>query len=113
MKKIDYRSFSTRFSFLALMVFMALIAPMQALAEQDESIQAQEEEVAQEDAGNAEAIAAGEALFKSNCAACHRLDSKGVGPALRGTGQKFERRSEERRVGKGSGRWQSKVSASK
>ena len=91
MKKIDYRSFSTRFSFLALMVFMALIAPMQALAEQDESIQAQEEEVAQEDAGNAEAIAAGEALFKSNCAACHRLDSKGVGPALRGTGQKFER----------------------
>src|SRR5690625_4196248 len=89
MKKIDYRSFSTRFSFLALMVFMALVAPLQAQAEQDESVQAQEE-VAQEP-DNAAAIAAGEALFKSNCAACHKLDSRGIGPAMRGAGEKFER----------------------
>lgn len=36
-------------------------------------------------------IAAGEALFKTNCAACHKLDRKAVGPMLRGSGAKFER----------------------
>ncbi len=34
---------------------------------------------------------AGEALFKSNCAACHKLDKKGVGPALRNVAEKYER----------------------
>lgn len=72
MKKVHYRSFSARFSFLALVIFMALATTMQA---QDESAD----------------IAAGEKLFKSNCAACHKLDSKGVGPALRGVGGEFER----------------------
>lgn len=36
-------------------------------------------------------IAAGESLFKANCAACHKLDAKGVGPALRGVADLFER----------------------
>src|SRR5690606_3865013 len=40
---------------------------------------------------NSADIAAGEALFKANCAACHKMDGKAVGPALRGSGQKFER----------------------
>ncbi|MCB0464678.1 MAG: c-type cytochrome, partial [Aequorivita sp.] len=31
-------------------------------------------------------VAAGEALFKANCAACHKLDKKAVGPPLRGIG---------------------------
>lgn len=31
-----------------------------------------------------EAIAAGKAIFNANCRTCHRLDSKNVGPALRG-----------------------------
>ncbi|MBS9522633.1 c-type cytochrome [Litoribacter ruber] len=31
-----------------------------------------------------EAITAGRSLFNANCKACHRLDSKSVGPALRG-----------------------------
>ncbi len=35
--------------------------------------------------------AAGEGLFKTNCAACHKLDSKATGPALRGVGSKYER----------------------
>ncbi len=34
--------------------------------------------------------AAGEALFKANCAACHKLDSKATGPALRGISQKHD-----------------------
>lgn len=72
MKKVDYRSFSTRFSLIALLFFMALATSMHA---QDESAD----------------VAAGEKLFKSNCAACHKLDSKGIGPALRGVGEKFDR----------------------
>lgn len=36
-------------------------------------------------------VAAGESLFKANCAACHKLDKKAVGPALRGVGEKFDR----------------------
>ena len=36
-------------------------------------------------------VAAGESLFKANCAACHKMDKKAVGPALRGAGDKFER----------------------
>ncbi len=36
-------------------------------------------------------VAAGEALFKANCAACHKLDKKAVGPALRGVADKFDR----------------------
>ena len=35
--------------------------------------------------------AAGEALFKSNCAACHQLYKRGVGPALYQVSQKYEK----------------------
>ncbi|NMH27082.1 c-type cytochrome [Flavobacterium silvaticum] len=34
--------------------------------------------------------AAGKALFNSNCAACHKLDSKSTGPALRGVAGKHD-----------------------
>ncbi len=36
-------------------------------------------------------VAAGESLFKANCAACHKLDAKAVGPALRGIADKHDR----------------------
>lgn len=32
----------------------------------------------------------GKELFNSNCAACHKLDGKATGPALRGVAQKYE-----------------------
>lgn len=35
--------------------------------------------------------AAGEALFKANCAACHKLYKKATGPALYGVGDKYEK----------------------
>lgn len=35
--------------------------------------------------------AQGEKLFKANCAACHKLDKKSVGPALRGVADKHDR----------------------
>lgn len=36
-------------------------------------------------------VASGETLFKANCAACHKLDGKAVGPALRGIADKHDR----------------------
>lgn len=35
--------------------------------------------------------AKGKTLFNSNCAACHKLDAKSTGPALRGVGDKYDK----------------------
>lgn len=40
-------------------------------------------------AGGADAVK-GKELFNANCAACHKLDAKMTGPALRGVAQKYE-----------------------
>ena len=34
---------------------------------------------------------AGKALFNANCAACHKLDAKSTGPALRGVANKYDK----------------------
>jgi len=36
--------------------------------------------------------AAGKALFNANCAACHKLDAKMTGPALRGVGERHDKK---------------------
>ena len=36
-------------------------------------------------------IQAGKSLFNSNCAACHQLNRKAVGPALRGVTEKYDK----------------------
>ena len=36
-------------------------------------------------------VAAGKSLFNANCAACHKLNKKAVGPALRGVSKKYDR----------------------
>ena len=36
-------------------------------------------------------IQAGKKLFNANCAACHKLNKKAVGPALRGVSAKYDR----------------------
>ena len=36
-------------------------------------------------------VAAGKALFNANCAACHKLDTKMTGPALRGVAERHDR----------------------
>lgn len=51
---------------------------------------AQDAPAAAEVSGGADA-AAGEALFKANCASCHKLYKKAVGPALFNVSQKYER----------------------
>ena len=55
-----------------------------------------------QDAAPAEATAApaaaaggdvvkGKEIFNTNCAACHKLDAKATGPALRGVGAKYDK----------------------
>ncbi len=39
--------------------------------------------------GQADPVA-GKALFNANCAACHKLDKKATGPALRGVAEKYD-----------------------
>ena len=36
-------------------------------------------------------VQAGKKLFNSNCAACHKLNKKAVGPALKGVSAKYDR----------------------
>ena len=38
-----------------------------------------------------EAVQAGKKLFNANCAACHKLNKRAVGPALRGISSKYDR----------------------
>ena len=40
---------------------------------------------------NDAAIQAGKKLFNANCAACHKLNKRAVGPALKGVSAKYER----------------------
>ena len=42
-------------------------------------------------ADNAAAVQAGKKLFNANCAACHKLNKRAVGPALRGVSEKYDR----------------------
>lgn len=62
MKQVKYRKLSLRFLLSGLLFFLTISA----------SLNAQEGDVAK-----------GKALFNTNCAACHSLDKKMTGPALR------------------------------
>lgn len=71
MKKVNYRNLP---SLLSLLLLACMLTFSTALNAQD---------------GGAD-VAAGEKLFKSNCAACHKLDKKATGPALRGVADKYD-----------------------
>ncbi len=70
MKKVNYRNLSSQLSLLLLAILLAFSTT--TFAQDGDPV-------------------AGEAIFKSNCAACHKLDKKGVGPALRGVADKYEK----------------------
>ena len=71
MKKVNYRNLSSQLSILSLAILLAFSTFTFAQESGD--------------------VVAGESLFKANCAACHKLDKKGVGPALRGVADKYDR----------------------
>ena len=71
MEKVNYRNLSSQLSLLLLVFLLAFSTTT----------------IAQE---NGDTVA-GEALYNANCAACHKLDKKGVGPALRNIAEKYDR----------------------
>ena len=70
---------------LSLAIFFSLGA-LSLNAQEDPVV----EETAEVSAGGAVDLAAGEALFKGNCASCHKVHKKLVGPALAGVSAKYE-----------------------
>ena len=70
MKKVNYRNLPSNLSLLLLTLMLAFSTSTYAQESGD--------------------VVAGESLFKANCAACHKLDKKGVGPALRGVADKYD-----------------------
>lgn len=66
-----------RYSFLSLLLLIALIvSPCAAFAQDAAGAPTQQ-------------VLDGEKLYKSNCASCHKLDAKLIGPALRGMEQRW------------------------
>src|SRR5690606_26773611 len=93
MKKVNFiplRSKLPLLSLVFLLTFSTTIYAQEDPAETGTVTEATEPQAdAPADAGGD--VAAGEALFKANCAACHKLDGKAVGPALRNVADKYDR----------------------
>ena len=78
MKKVgNHKSFSKIFFSLALTLTLSLGSYSQ--------------EAAPEAATGGGDAALGKQLFNANCAACHKLDAKSTGPALRGVANKYDK----------------------
>jgi mono/diheme cytochrome c family protein len=89
MKKVKHPSLLFKLSSFLLTLLLLIFS--NTLIAQDEPLDEPQGE-------NVEAVVdlggdpvAGRQLFNSNCAACHQLDRRGVGPALRGMSEKYEK----------------------
>jgi len=91
MKKVNYRNLSSCLSFLLLALLLTIsnsvLAQDDAAAKDATATETSEAAPAEGSGGD---VAAGEKLFKANCAACHKLDRKATGPALRGVADKHD-----------------------
>ena len=91
MKKVNYRNLSSCMSFLLLALLLtfsnSVLAQDEAAANDASATETSEAAPAEGTGGD---VAAGEKLFKANCAACHKLDRKATGPALRGVADKHD-----------------------
>lgn len=93
MKKVNFFQLRSKLPYLLLAFMLTFSTTIYSQEDQEDDATeeaADESAAAEADAGSGDAVA-GEALFKANCAACHQLDKKGVGPALRGVGGEFDR----------------------
>jgi mono/diheme cytochrome c family protein len=85
MKKVgNHKSFSRIFFSLALTLSLSLVSYSQDAAMADVPVA----DVAAATGGDA---VRGKELFNANCAACHKLDAKSTGPALRNVAEKYEK----------------------
>ncbi len=91
MKKVNFLHLRSK---LPLLLLVFLLTFSTTLFAQDTIAATTEPQTADAQAAPAEGagdVAAGESLFKANCAACHKLDAKAVGPALRNISDKHDR----------------------
>lgn len=91
MKKVgNHNSISEvlKFSLALMLTFSIQLFAQDATAPADAAAPAAQTAPAAMASGDA---AAGKALFNAQCAACHKLDAKMTGPALRGVGAKYEK----------------------
>lgn len=93
MKKVNFIHLRTK---LPLLLLVFLLTFSTSIYSQDDPAEKEpaEEAAAPPTEAAADAggdVAAGESLFKANCAACHKMDKKAVGPALRGVADMFDR----------------------
>lgn len=93
MKKVNFTHLSSKLPLLLLVFLLTFSTTLFSQDAPAEATPVAETEEVPADAATAAGgdVAAGEALFKANCAACHKLDKKAVGPALRGVADKFDR----------------------
>ncbi|WP_203294462.1 c-type cytochrome [Luteirhabdus pelagi] len=96
MKKVQYRKLPSILSLLSIAFLLFFSTFTYAQEEQAADGAAPEEATAEADAETPAAegvgdVEAGERLFKANCAACHKLDKRATGPALRGVADKYDR----------------------
>lgn len=85
MIKVKFRNLPTQLSLLLLALLLTFSTT--TYAQKDMAAATTETAPA---AGDGDA-AAGKTLFNANCAACHKLYKKGVGPALFGVGDKYDK----------------------
>jgi mono/diheme cytochrome c family protein len=93
MKKVNFIHLRSKMTLLLLVFLLTFSTTIYSQDAQVETTAVSETAVVPEDpaaAGVGDA-AAGETLFKANCAACHKMDGKAVGPALRGVADKYDR----------------------
>ncbi len=90
MKKVEYPNLLFKLSSFVLTAMLLIFT--NTLTAQEDTLATPEEPVSTEEVVDLGGDpVAGRQLFNSNCAACHQLDRRGVGPALRGVAQKYEK----------------------
>lgn len=90
MKKVGNHKSISRIITLGCAFVLSLSFSLTSLAQTPAPATAAPEAAAAPAAGAGDA-AAGKALFNTNCAACHKLDSRSTGPALRGVSAKHDK----------------------
>ena len=86
MKKVGYHNSISRKLFLSLA--LALTLSLTSYAQEAAPAAAPADAPAASGAGDP---VKGKEIFNTNCAACHKLDAKATGPALRGVGAKYDK----------------------
>jgi mono/diheme cytochrome c family protein len=92
MKKVGYHNSISRKLFLSLTLMLSLsLTSSYAQGAAPAAVAATKTPAAAPAATQGGDPVKGKAIFNTNCAACHKLDAKATGPALRGVGSRHEK----------------------